>query len=207
MASESGLDKHTWYTIQMTLQKFFIGRTVVLAVLGGVLLLGAGFYALNTYIYTEKQAPLSSGYKNIEYGVGGVRVLLVNGVSEQEAAPGSASKITTRYFGNEALIDLNGDGREDVVSLLTQETGGSGVFYYVVAALNTEHGYKGSEGFFLGDRIAPQTTERGENGTVIVNYAERKTGESFAVPPSMGVSARLVFNPKTLQFEKAEAVR
>ena len=96
-----------------------------------------------------------------------------------EAAPGSASKILTRYFGNEIRHDLNGDGREDVVFLLTQETGGSGVFYYAVAALDTEQGYVGSEGLLLGDRIAPQTTEIGTGNIVIVTYADRAPGKAL----------------------------
>jgi len=45
--------------------------------------------------------------------------------------------------------------------LLTQETGGSGIFYYVAFALNTENGYAGGRTVLLGDRIAPQTTELG----------------------------------------------
>ena len=123
-------------------------------------------------------------------------------MSEIEATPGSASKIITRYFGNEIKHDFDGDGREDVAFLLTQETGGSGIFYYVVAALNTSKGYIGSEGFFLGDRIAPQTTEMGKGNSIVVNYAERAAGESFAIRPSVGKSVRLLLDLKTMQFNE-----
>jgi hypothetical protein len=142
----------------------------------------------------------AADYKNAAYVIDGRRITLNDGVAESEAAPGSAAKIVTRYFGNQVLHDLNGDGRQDAVFLLTQETGGSGVFYYVVAALDTERGFVGSQGVLLGDRIAPQTTEIGTNNIVTVNYADRAPGESFAIQPSVGKSLRLLLDADTLQF-------
>ncbi len=126
----------------------------------------------------------AADYKNATYLIEGKPVTLVGGVSEMESSPGSASKTVTRYFGNEAFGDLNGDGREDVAFLLTQESGGSGTFFYVVAALLSDQGYQGANAVLLGDRIAPQTTGI-ENGLIVVNYAVRKPGESFTVPPSV----------------------
>lgn len=142
--------------------------------------------------------------KEATYIIDGHSVTLKNGVSEVAVDPGSASKIITRYFGNEVKHDLDGDGREDVAFLLTQEMGGTGTFYYVVAALNTPTGYVGSYGLFLGDRIAPQTTEMSRNpehqNVVLVNYADRKPGESFATQPSEGKSIWLKLDPDTMQF-------
>lgn len=160
----------------------------------------AAFYAFNSYIYEQKQAYAPSDYKNAEYIIEGQRVRLMNGVAETEAAPGSASKITTRYFGNEVMTDLDGDGRQDVAFLLTQDSGGSGTFYYAVAALNTDRGYVGSEGLLLGDRIAPQTTEKGAGKIIIVNYADRRPEESFSTPPSVGKSIWLLLDPQSMQF-------
>ena len=144
--------------------------------------------------------PVATDYKNATYSIGGYNVHLINGKSEIEIAPGSASKIITQYFGNEVVHDLNGDGRPDIAFLVTQTTGGSGVFYYVVTALNTEKGYVGSQGLFLGDRIAPQTTEIGKGNIIIVNYADRAVGESFAVQPSIGKSLYLLLDTTTMQF-------
>lgn len=155
------------------------------------------------------EATYPSDYKNAEYLINGQKVKLENGVSEVEAAPGSASKIITRYFGNEVKHDLNDDGREDVAFLLTQETGGSGTFFYVVAALNTPLGYIGSDAVLLGDRIAPQTThmdeERTVNGTmrqnvIVVNYAVRLPGEPFTARPSLGKSIWLKLDPGTMKL-------
>lgn len=129
-------------------------------------------------------------YIDATYQIDGKSITLVNGLSEAETAPGPASRITTRYFGNDAFGDLNRDGRADVAFLLTQDTGGSGTFYYVVVALRTAAGNQGTNAVLLGDRIAPQTTNI-ENGMVIVNYADRNPGESFAIKPSVGISKYL----------------
>lgn len=125
--------------------------------------------------------------RNIAYTIEGESVLLENGVSEMPAAPGSASMVTTRYFGNDVHGDISGDGKDDVVFLLTQDRGGSGTFYYVAAALGTDAGYVGTNAVFLGDRIAPQSTFYA-NGEVVVNYAERASGEAMSTSPSRGVS-------------------
>ncbi len=177
---------------------------IFLYIVAALVVLVGGFFTLNSYIYNEKQTPAAADHKDAEYTIDGKQVTLSDGFAEVEAAPGSVSKITTKYFGNEIIHDLDSDGREDVIFLLTQETGGSGIFYYVVAALNTERGYVGSEGLLLGDRIAPQTTEISRNpnhkGVIVVNYADRKAGEPMTVQPSVGKSIWLKLDSGTLQF-------
>ncbi|MDP2328133.1 MAG: hypothetical protein Q8M79_08610 [Dehalococcoidia bacterium] len=135
-------------------------------------------------------APAPASHLDTSYEIEGQVVTLVGGVAEVEAAPGSALKITTRVFGNEAMGDLNGDGKEDIAFLLTQDGGGSGTFFYAVVALKTADGYTGTNAVLIGDRIAPQTTEI--HGTeLIVNYADRAPGEPMTTPPSIGVSKYL----------------
>jgi len=173
------------------------------------------FIAFGVSLYLNQNSPKiaevskSSSPKDATYIIEGRSVTLSDGLSEVEAASGSATKIVTRYFGNEVRHDLNDDGREDIAFLLTQETGGSGVFFYIVAALNTPDGYVGSHATFLGDRIAPQTTHMDEgktaNGTnrqnvIVVNYAVRRLGEPFTVRPSIGKSIWLKLDPTTMQF-------
>lgn len=153
------------------------------------------------YFFANVSAPVSQ--KDATYIIDGREVTLKNGYAETEVAPGSASKVITNYFGNEAAVDLDGDGVIDTVFLLTQSGAGTGVFYYVVAALSTPDGYVGSHGLLLGDRIAPQSTSVGitkNPKVVVVNYADRKFGESFAVAPSVGKSIQLLFDPKDMQF-------
>ncbi len=129
--------------------------------------------------------------QNVTYIINGQPVTLVNGVAEQEAAPGSAEKIVTRYFGNAVEVDLNSDGKLDSGFLLTQATGGSGTFFYVAAAVQNPAGtYQGTNAIFLGDRIAPQSTnvDPSNPAQFIVNYADRATGEPMSAQPTQGVS-------------------
>ncbi|MDO9444659.1 MAG: hypothetical protein Q7K37_05035 [Dehalococcoidia bacterium] len=135
-------------------------------------------------------APAPASHRDTAYEVEAQVVTLVGGMAETAAAPGSASRVTTRFFGNEAKGDLNGDGNEDIAFLLTQDGGGSGTFFYVVVALRTDDGYTGTNAVLLGDRVAPQSTEI--DGTeLIVNYAERAPGEPMTAQPSVGVSKYL----------------
>lgn len=175
--------------------KYLIPIAAALGVIVG------GFLLLNSFIYQQKQGngPAVTP-KDAAYVIDGKVVQLQNGSAETEAAPGSASKIVTRYFGNEVTHDFDKDGRDDTVFLLTQETGGSGTFFYVVAALNKENGYEGSQALFLGDRIAPQSTHMGTGDIVVVNYADRKVGEDFSVRPSVGKSIWLKLNLDSMQF-------
>ena len=138
-------------------------------------------------------APVSraaDAYKNATYVIDGSSVTLTDGSSVVPTAPGSASTTTTQYFGNMATGDLNTDGLPDVAFILTQNGGGSGTFYYAVAALKTATGYTGTNAILLGDRISPQTTEV-SNGVVTVNYADRNMSDPMTTDPSVGVSKYL----------------
>ncbi len=147
-----------------------------------------------------REVNIAKDPKNAEYLVEGQKVKLVNGISEVEAAPGSSTKIVTKYFGNELEKDLDEDGRLDTAFLITQNSGGSGTFFYVVAALNKKEGFVGSDAVLLGDRIAPQTTESGARKIIIVNYADRKQDEPFTTAPSVGKSIWLLLDPETMRF-------
>ena len=153
-----------------------------------IIILVIGFYSLNSYIYKTKQGDvgLQIDYKNATYFINNHSVTLVDGYSEKSIED-SASKVVTRYFGNEATGDLNGDGISDIAFLLTQNSGGGGTFYYVVSAVKTDAGYVGTNAVLLGDRVAPQTNEI-KNGQIIVNYADRRKHEPMATQPSVGVS-------------------
>lgn len=138
--------------------------------------------------------------RNATYLIDGKEVTLVNGVAEQEAAPGSATKIVTKYFGNSVDIDLNSDGLMDAGFLLTQDGGGSGTFFYVATAINNAGSTQGTNAILLGDRIAPQSTNVDPNNPVqfIVNYAERKASEPMSAQPSVAVSRTFKLDNGTL---------
>jgi hypothetical protein len=172
----------------------------------GVFVFLALFVAMGVGIYWLSSQPTSvvqnalADHKNTTYTIHGLPVTLVGGVADVESVPGSASRTMTRYFGNELIKDVNQDGKDDITFILTQETGGSGTFYYVVTAVKTDSGYIGSDALFLGDRIAPQTTESGPERSVIVNYAERNPGEDFTIAPMLGKSILVLLNPDTMQL-------
>ena len=173
-------NKNVWY------YKDIMKKTILLVGLAVIIVI------LSILVFSGKSKDDTVGiadtrYKDARYVIENKQVTLVNGVNVVEAAPGSASKVTTRYFGNEAKGDFNGDGKEDVAFLLTQDTGGSGTFYYVVAAIATASGYQGTNAIILGDRIAPQTTEF-RDGKIIVNFADRLPSEPMTAKPSVGVS-------------------
>lgn len=175
----------------------------MVAILVGVILLIGFILKSNSDKSTSKDSNgtvAEADYKNAEYIIDGRSVKLVNGLLEEEEVSGSAGKIITRYFGNDLVVDLNDDGRDDVVFYLTQESGGSGVFYYVAAALNTVSGYLGSQALFLGDRIAPQPINKGEGKIVVVNYMDRAKDEPFTTAPSNGKSLWLKYDEDTNQF-------
>jgi heat shock protein HslJ len=154
-----------------------------------IVLIIVGFFVFNTDTTEEKLPILTTEHKNIEYLIDGKRTTLGT---------------TIRYFGNELIADLNNDGRNDIVFLVTHEQGGSGTFFYVVAALTTDMGYVGSDGYLLGDRIAPQTTHMSQNpshkNVVVVNYADRGPEEPMTTPPSFGKSAYLKLDVDSAQW-------
>ncbi|MEI7777332.1 MAG: hypothetical protein WCI52_01885 [bacterium] len=176
-----------------------MNKKVIIAIIFVALILVVGVLSVKKTPSQNKnhnQTPIAFDGKNTSFEIDGSTVNLVNGVSEISVAPGSASKITTRYFGNEARGDLNGDGLDDVAFIVTQDGGGSGTFYYVVVALKNLDGYKNTNAFLIGDRIAPQTLEINTSAKELyVNFAERKPGEPMSVEPSVGATMILKVTP------------
>ncbi|MEN9338029.1 MAG: hypothetical protein RIQ41_343 [Candidatus Parcubacteria bacterium] len=157
--------------------------TIGTKILLGILILGAlggGGYYYSTYTKSADALGTTLIINNEP-------VTLVNGIAVKEDAPGSASKTTTQYFGNEVTGDFNNDGKKDTAFIVTQTTGGSGTFFYLTTTL-------GGEAAFLGDRIAPQSTDY-KDGKIVVNFAERKAGEPMTAEPSVGVSKYFEVGP------------
>ena len=121
--------------------------------------------------------------RNSRFSLDGQTVALKDGLSQVPAAPGSASLVTTRYLGKTARGDLTGDGRKDLAFLVTRDGGGSGQFYYVVAAINGANGYRTTNAFLIGDRIDPQSLRIGSN-ELQVNFMGRERDEPMTATPS-----------------------
>lgn len=157
------------------MKRFFI-------IVSAITLLGAG-------CSQNAKLPKAENAANASYIVNGETVKLLNGKSEQKI-PDSSSVITTSIFDSNSRADIDGDGTPDTLLILTQNSGGSGTFFYAAAALNTKNGYIGTNSIFLGDRIAPQNINY-RDGKIEVNFADRKPNDSFAVRPSVGVTKYL----------------
>lgn len=143
----------------------------------------------------SKQTKISdiSLFKNSSFEIEGTNITLKDGRAEEEIYAGESSRVVTTYFGNESVGDMNSDSIPDSAFMVTQENGGSGVFYYAVIGIKTEDGYDFTNAFFIGDRIAPQNTAITDQ-KLHVFYAEREAGEPFTARPSVGVDKILVLD-------------
>ena len=180
----------------------FIGVGVALVFVGSVGTLFSSFEIPGTVTSAQDE-------KNATYSIEGESVNLIDGIAMHDSAPGAASKTITRYFGNALLTDLDGDGAEDDVAfIVTQDNGGSGTFYYAVAAVKTDEGFVGSDGYFLGDRVAPQSTNLSPNPrhkhVVVFNYADRPKDAAMSEHPSEGKSVYLKLVPETMRWAIVE---
>ncbi len=168
------------------------------------ILLGALVVGALILWWPQGDTSLGKDYKNATYRVEGRAVALVGGESSTPLAPKSASRVTTRVFGDELVTDLDGDGQDDIAFILTQESGGSGTFYYVVGAVKRPGGYQGTDSYPLGDRVAPQALYKSPNPrherVVVATYATRAAGEPFTAPATVGKSVYLKLDPATLQW-------
>lgn len=138
--------------------------------------------------------------KNASYSIDGATVILKNGVSEISAAPGSASKIVTKYLGSESRGDLDKDGREDAAFIITQDGSGSGTFYYIGALLNKDGGPVSPTLAFFGDRVKPESTKIND-GVITITYLDRADNAPMSEAPSVLKNVSFALNTQTMTLE------
>jgi hypothetical protein len=122
--------------------------------------------------------------RSVTFEIDGAAVTLHDGHAEQLSARGSRTQIVTDVFGTPVERDVDGDGDRDAVMFLVRESGGSGTFYYVAAALTTDQGVVGTNAPMLGDRIAPQSLEV-RHGLIEANIATRGPDEPMSASPTV----------------------
>lgn len=127
----------------------------------------------------------------------GEEVKLRRGISKSKTGKNSATKIITRYTGENSIADLNNDGTNEMVVILSQETGGSGTFYYAAVISSDNKRNKGSNAVFIGDRIKTKNIEI-NNEEIIINYLDRQENESMSALPTLKVSKVLQYQNNTL---------
>ena len=170
-----------------------MNKTVVTIIILTVILLGAGYFLA----MTPKTEDMIPSPLNATYLIGGEPFTLINGSVEKEIVPGSAAKNKVSVFGDPAFGDVDGDGDDDAVVILANESGGSGTFYYAAIAVNSGGRYRGTDTVFLGDRIVPRTFYVEDNRAKIT-YADRAHDEPFSEEPSIERSVHLQFDPESL---------
>ena len=148
---------------------------------------------------SPEHPPANEAAHDGTFTISGMKFTLKNGYSEVTDI-GMATKTITRYFGKDAIGDVNNDGRTDRTFLITQEFGGSDKFFYLVALLDLPSGRVGTQALYLGDRIAPQIISIDSKGIVMVNYLDRIEGKSLTDPALIKKSLSLKFNPETIRF-------
>ena len=146
--------------------------------------------AIGFFIYNQIFAPAPDivfDPLNATYIIERDSYTLINGKSEKEIVPGSATKIKTMAWGKPAIGHLNTDDADDAALVLAHDPGGSGTFFYITAALkNPETGQAiGTNAVLLGDRVAPQNISIYRR-KVELNYTDRFPWEPLSAQPSVG---------------------
>jgi hypothetical protein len=130
---------------------------------------------------------------NGTYEIDGGKIALKNGVAAN-----------ARIFGVPTTGDISEDGLFDSVFFITVDNGGSGTFFYVVAALQKDGAYVPTNAIFLGDRISPQNITISK-GQAVVNYVVRRDLDPMTASPSVGVTKYLIIKDGELvQYNRIE---
>lgn len=131
--------------------------------------------------------------RNATYQIGEDSLLLVDGTLK-------GSSRVTKLLEGPAFTDLNKDGAKDAVVILRDETGGSGVFYYVAIALATGDSQKTTNSILLGDRVRIKEIAVNQ-GIIFVTILERGAADAMTTPPGVGKILRF-----TLDGDKLKAL-
>lgn len=135
------------------------------------------------------KASILEALPNVEYLVelaSTGKAQLKDGLFEEEAAPGSATKTKIQLGKIQAIGDVNGDGLEDAVVTLVVDPGGSGTFTYLALVLNQAGKPKPLAAVLMGDRIIVKSLAL-QNGNVQVTILTRKSDEPMSTEPTVEV--------------------
>lgn len=137
--------------------------------------------------------------KNARYELPDLKtVQLVDGKFESKYGEG-ASQVNRGELTRMALGDLNGDGAQDGVVILSVNTGGSGVFVYMLVVVNQNGAPQQVAVELLGDRVNVQNLVVKE-GQIVLNALGFAPGDPMCCP------TQSVIRTYRLQGDKLQVV-
>lgn len=157
----------------------------IIALQLAIIAAGTWWYALSA----PQSAQIAKAQRVYEWGesatfsINGKSITLYEGIATS-SIPRLDLVFTTRYVGHEAVGDLNGDGRADKAFVVSQSTGKSGVFYYVIAAIKKGDSYKTTNAYYIGDRIMLQNLSI-EDGELDADFLHKKPSDPADAQPSV----------------------
>ncbi|MDP4009017.1 MAG: hypothetical protein Q8P71_01145 [bacterium] len=124
-------------------------------------------------------------------------ITLSGGKATQTVSPDSGFLEEISLTKVQDLGDINEDNRDDAVVLIERIGGGSGQFFYIAAFVSSGSSFKGTNAFYVGDRISPQSVDV-SNGIITLKYLDRSAEEPFAASPTIPASKEFAFRSGTL---------
>ena len=153
-------------------------------------LMGAEGKRAVSYVAAPQQGPglTEDTLKNAEYsGIYEETVQLTDGRYEGEPfVEGGASRPTVTFIEPHAFGHLDGDGVEDAVALLAENSGGSGTFVYLAAVLNRNGNPENVATQLLGDRVQINSLSI-EDGEIVVDMITHGPDDPMCCPTQQGV--------------------
>lgn len=143
---------------------------------------------------------------NFTYSINETEVILTDGASKivTEESPEiiitSTTKLEKFFYG-----DLNNDDIDDLVVILSQDTGGSGIFFYLNAFINVNGKFVFNGENYLGDRIKiDDLSIYGKNhidaGIILVALNVYSQEQSFSEEPAFYITRNYKIDNEELIF-------
>ncbi len=171
------------------MKKLILGL-VILLLLSSYFFFSSKDEATNQNPNPESTSDFRPSIENAAFTFDGESVSLENGRLEITDETGFYSE--TRLLGEPVYGDLNEDGQNDAVTFIARSGAGSGVFVYVAGYVSSPTGYSGTEGFFVGDRISPQSINIA-NGVTTVQILDRAEDEPYSAEPTIEKTLELTY--------------
>ena len=115
---------------------------------------------------------------NHSYLVEKEKVVLTDGHA-REGISGTTDIIITEVIQKPIFADLNGDNTKEAALILMQHTGGSGTFFYLAVARDSDDLV---ESYFLGDRVRVEAMKIFKN-QITVEYLDRAKYDPMSARP------------------------